>query len=218
MRSDATAVLDLLDQRRASLPDPARAEAKRLLARRDELLARIGALAASASGGVKIRVHGDYHLAQVLVVQNDFVIADFEGEPGRSLAERAEKRTAMKDVAGMLRSFDYAMHAALLQVGPVATETRAQLVGVGRQWQCRDADDVPGWLRPGRADDRARITARRRSRAARADAVGKGRLRAQIRARQPPGLGTHPAGRLVRHSGRRNPTTGVIPRAGRAPV
>ena len=84
---------------------------------------------------MKIRVHGDYHLAQVLVVQNDFVIADFEGEPGRSLSERAEKRTAMKDVAGMLRSFDYAMHAALLQVGPVATETRAQLVDLGRQWQ-----------------------------------------------------------------------------------
>ena len=197
LRSDATAVLDMLDPRRATLPDPARAEAERLLARRDELLARIDALAASGGGGTKIRVHGDYHLAQVLVVQNDFVIADFEGEPGRSLSERAEKRTAMKDVAGMLRSFDYAMHAALLQVGPVATETRAQLVDVGRAMAVRDADDVPGWLRPRRADDGVGITARRRSRAARADAVGKGRLRAQIRARQPPGLGAHPAGRLV---------------------
>jgi maltose alpha-D-glucosyltransferase/alpha-amylase len=117
------------------LAEPARAEADRLLARRGELLARIDALAASGGGGRKIRVHGDYHLGQVLLVQNDFVIADFEGEPARSLLERAEKQTAMKDVAGMLRSFDYAMHAALLHVGPVATEIRTQLAGVGRRWQ-----------------------------------------------------------------------------------
>ena len=135
LRAEATAVLDLLGRRRETLPDPARAEADRLLARRGQLLGRIDAFAASGGGGTKIRVHGDYHLGQVLVVQNDFVIADFEGEPARSLAERAEKQTAMKDVAGMLRSFDYAMHAALLQVGPVATETRAQLDRVGRQWQ-----------------------------------------------------------------------------------
>jgi len=134
LRTDAAAVLDTLKQRRQTLPEPERGEADALLARRGDLLARIDALAASGAGA-KIRVHGDYHLGQVLLVQNDFVIADFEGEPTRSLAERAEKQTAMKDVAGMLRSFDYAMHAALLHVGPVATEIRAQLGGVGRQWQ-----------------------------------------------------------------------------------
>jgi maltose alpha-D-glucosyltransferase/alpha-amylase len=134
VRSQATAVLDILKQRRETLPESARGEADALLARRGELLARIDALPASGSGA-KIRVHGDYHLGQVLLVQNDFVITDFEGEPTRTLAERAEKQTTMKDVAGMLRSFDYAMHAALLHVGPVATEIRAQLGGVGRQWQ-----------------------------------------------------------------------------------
>ncbi len=134
VRGQATGVLDLLNHRRETLPEPARTEAEALLARRGELLARVDALAASGAGA-KIRVHGDYHLGQVLLVQNDFVIIDFEGEPTRSLAERAEKQTAMKDVAGMLRSFDYAMHAALLHVGPVATEIRAQQGGVGRRWQ-----------------------------------------------------------------------------------
>jgi maltose alpha-D-glucosyltransferase / alpha-amylase len=133
VRRQATAVLDVLKHRQP-LPEPPHVEADALLARRDELLARIDALAASGAGA-KIRVHGDYHLGQLLLVQNDFVITDFEGEPTRTLAERAEKQTAMKDVAGMLRSFDYAMHAALLHVGPVATEIRAKLGGVGRRWQ-----------------------------------------------------------------------------------
>ena len=60
------------------------------------------------------RVHGDYHLGQVLVTENDFTILDFEGEPARSIDERRRKRLAFKDVAGMLRSFDYARHAAAL--------------------------------------------------------------------------------------------------------
>jgi maltose alpha-D-glucosyltransferase/alpha-amylase len=81
----------------------------------DPVLARIDACPAAAQPTFKTRHHGDYHLGQVLLASNDFVIIDFEGEPSRPLAESRRKQTALRDVAGMLRSFSYAKGAVLLR-------------------------------------------------------------------------------------------------------
>jgi maltose alpha-D-glucosyltransferase / alpha-amylase len=137
VRKEATEALDRLGRRRDALPEAVRAGADRLLAQRDRLLARIAAHANDRSEGAKTRLHGDYHLGQVLLVQNDFVITDFEGEPSRTMAERAQKHSPLKDVAGMLRSFDYAMHAALLSFVAERPDARGAVEPAGRQWQAQ---------------------------------------------------------------------------------
>src|SRR5207245_132710 len=104
---------NLLQASSVDLPDDAKDEAKRVLELEPRIAQALRAFLAKRLTTTRIRVHGDYHLGQVLYTGHDFVIIDFEGEPSRTLYERRLKRLALRDVAGMLRSFSYASQAAL---------------------------------------------------------------------------------------------------------
>jgi maltose alpha-D-glucosyltransferase/alpha-amylase len=96
------------------LPENAEPKVERVLASEPQIIERFHAALSSPIRAVRSRIHGDYHLGQVLYTGADFVIIDFEGEPARPLSQRRLKRSPLQDVAGMLRSFHYAAHAPLL--------------------------------------------------------------------------------------------------------
>ncbi len=130
----ATEYLDGLKNNLPRLPDEAVEEAGLVLRRRREFLAQSADLP-PAMGGRRIRIHGDYHLGQVLRARNDFVILDFEGEPARPVEERRAKHSPLKDVAGMLRSFSYAAYAALVSYTTRRPEAARQLEPWARLWE-----------------------------------------------------------------------------------
>src|ERR1700749_2532389 len=128
---EARGTLDLLAATLEAVPAADRERANAVLAQRDAIMKRIESCAAATPPGRKIRIHGDYHLGQVLVTRNDFVIIDFEGEPGHSLEQRRAKHSALRDIAGMMRSFSYAQHSALRSVAHHGSGA-ARLAPLGR--------------------------------------------------------------------------------------
>jgi maltose alpha-D-glucosyltransferase/alpha-amylase len=114
MRSFTTQTLQLLRERLRELPEGLRENAQLVLDSENNIIERFQLIRHRKISASRIRCHGDYHLGQVLYTGKDFVIIDFEGEPARSLSERRIKRSPLRDVAGMIRSFHYAAHSALL--------------------------------------------------------------------------------------------------------
>ena len=110
-----------IEQLWAELPHEAAALAP-IADRGEEVRDHLQLLSHVGVGGRMIRVHGDYHLGQTVQADSEWIILDFEGEPGRPLVERRRKRSPLRDVAGMLRSFSYAAAAVSLLRGAEAPE------------------------------------------------------------------------------------------------
>jgi len=163
VKDSAASAMLLLGERAAALPEDVRPLASRVLAAGPELARQVDAAAARVPAGlVRTRIHGDYHLGQVLWDEGDFYILDFEGEPARPLGARRAKQSPLKDVAGMLRSLDYAAHAGLTAWRKRQPEDGVRLSQWANFWQSglariylqsyRLRAGVPPWLP---ADDQA---------------------------------------------------------------
>jgi maltose alpha-D-glucosyltransferase/alpha-amylase len=123
INAQITSTLEVLKIKLSTLKDQIADDAALLLSRRMHLFACANAITAQSPGGQRIRIHGDFHLGQTLRTgtafagqgagSGDFVLLDFEGEPARPLAERREKQSPLKDVAGMIRSLSYAAYSGL---------------------------------------------------------------------------------------------------------
>jgi maltose alpha-D-glucosyltransferase/alpha-amylase len=126
---------DNLGQTREKMSEADRALADRLLAARPQLVDRFRELSKLSPDWVDIRHHGDFHLKQMLVVKDDICIVNLEGEPQRALADRRRKVPAARDVAGLLRSVDYSVAAALDRALRVSADDQGKLAAALDQWR-----------------------------------------------------------------------------------
>jgi maltose alpha-D-glucosyltransferase / alpha-amylase len=117
-----------------SLPDDVRREAEEVLAMKPLLLNVFKRIYQHKIDVVKIRIHGDYHLGQVMFTGKDFILTDFEGEPARSYSERRLKRSPLRDIAGMIRSLHYAAYASIFLDNQIRKEDHQRLIPFVEQW------------------------------------------------------------------------------------
>jgi maltose alpha-D-glucosyltransferase/alpha-amylase len=135
--SRADHVAEILQENADRLGETANSLAQKLRNHREAIRAHIGELKGRHFTGSKIRVHGDFHLGQVLIAKDDAYILDFEGEPRQSLENRRLKAPPARDVAGFIRSIDYATSAAIDRAPNITAEERAVLGERIRGWGAR---------------------------------------------------------------------------------
>lgn len=134
VREDALRTLGMLENRLGDIDENAVEHARALLERRDKLLAAIDRERTSVAAGLQCRFHGDFHLGQILVQEDDVQIIDFEGEMARPGSGQEEKHSPLRDVAGMLRSFNYAAFVALADIS-ASLGHAAELKDVLQDWE-----------------------------------------------------------------------------------
>ncbi|HJU26748.1 MAG TPA: putative maltokinase, partial [Rhodanobacteraceae bacterium] len=134
-RAQAESAFTSLQRASPRLDDAMRRKADALVARRQECIELIDRLGTPPFGASKTRIHGDYHLGQILLCKDDWMIVDFEGEPTKSLEQRLGKASPLRDVAGMLRSFDYASSAALAQLPQSPTPIPDTVIDFASGWR-----------------------------------------------------------------------------------
>ncbi|MDU6835768.1 MAG: putative maltokinase, partial [Bradyrhizobium sp.] len=135
LRAQANRVLARLIERRDHFKDPERGLIDQVLARRGELSERLSHLIPHHVGGCDIRLHGDFHLGQILIVKDDIFIIDFDGDEEQPLAERRRKAPPAKDIAGFLRSIDCSVRVALDHALQAAPDDHSKLTTALADWR-----------------------------------------------------------------------------------
>lgn len=137
MRSATRSTFQLLKNKIEKIPEDIRALAREVATTEQDILHFFEKLLQKSFSLTKIRIHGDYHLGQLLYTGKDFALIDFEGEPLHSFSVRRRKRSVLRDVAGMLRSFHYAAHRALFSNTAIRPEAIARMEVWANLWSER---------------------------------------------------------------------------------
>jgi maltose alpha-D-glucosyltransferase/alpha-amylase len=134
MQNQAKQELRMLSRSLKKLPEHIRGEAEEVLGLRNRILEKLRGITGAKLRAQKIRIHGDFHLGQVLYTGKDYFIFDFEGEPARPLSERRLKRSPVRDVAGIVRSYQYAAYSVLMRESHLREEDRKALEPWAELW------------------------------------------------------------------------------------